>query len=195
MTREKRERVSLPRGRSGLDELVRRHGEAVRAYILKLTGNHDTADDLSQDVFIKALETFHNVREIEKVRSWLFSISYHVTIDWIRRRSADKRLLRTIEARTPADGEAGPSPIRALIRSEEAALARRRLDSLWIDVETLPPIYRDVMKYRYRKGWSLDAISAFMGARKGNVKVRLFRARKMLSRMQGGRRGIFRAAV
>lgn len=195
MTREKRSGAAAAAGSSDFENLVRFHGGPVRSYILKLTGDRHTADDLSQEVFIKAFETIHTVVFEDRIRSWLFSISYHVTVDWMRRRSADKRLLRTIEIRTPSGGETGTSPVRALIRGEESALARRRIQALWHDVEELPPIYRDVVKLRYGRGWSLDAIGARVGARKGNVKVRLFRARKMLATMHRGRRQLFGAAV
>jgi len=178
--------LDAPARRSRFEEIVLQHRQGVWTYVLKLTGDRHAADDLCQEVFLRAFETFGSLRCEEKARSWLFSISYHVTVDWMRRRSAERRLKRVLESEAGAQ-TSWLSPESAAIRSEEERLARRSVRDLWRRVESLPPIYREIVKLRYGRRLPLARIASLIGIPVGNVKVRLHRARKRLVReMEAG---------
>jgi RNA polymerase sigma-70 factor (ECF subfamily) len=166
---------------SRFEEIVLRHRQGVWSYILKLTGDRHAADDLCQEVLVRALETFGSLRREEKARSWLFSIGYHVTVDWMRGRSAERRLRRTLERDAGGD-VSWCSPECAAIRREEVRLARQSVGVLWRRVESLPPIYREIITLRYGRMLPLARIAALIGIPVGNVKVRLHRARRRLAR-------------
>ena len=186
--------AAKPARRSRFDEIVLKHRRSIWSYILKLTGDRHTADDLCQEVFVRAFETHDTLLFEDRVRSWLFSIGYHVTVDWMRRRSAERRLKKALESKKAF--EALPdSPERSAIRKEEAGLARLSVRALWRHVDGLTPIYRETVRLRYGNGFSLARIAARTGVPVGNVKVRLHRARKHLGRAME-RDGLFlRSAV
>jgi RNA polymerase sigma-70 factor (ECF subfamily) len=167
--------------RSRFETIALPHRRGVWTYILKLTGDCHAADDLCQEVLVRAFQTFGSLLDEVKVRSWLFSIAYHVTVDWMRRRSSERRLKRALERKAGAEA-ALLCPERAAIRREEARLARCSVSTLWSLVESLPPIYREVVRLRYRRGLSLARIAAQVKVPVGNVKVRLHRARRRLAR-------------
>ena len=59
----------------------------------------------------------------------------------------------------------------------------------------MPPHYREVLALRYKKSWPLTRIASRMGVGVGNVKIRLYRARKRLAREIMDDEGFFKPAV
>ena len=161
--------------------LVVVHRQSLWSYILKLIRDHHLADDLCQEVYIRAYEMFDSLLDKSRVRSWLFSIGYHVVIDWIRRKKTEKRLIRNLGRLKPSDAT-WCSPLGAALRREEIRLADRGVEALWRTVDTLPSHYREVMKMRYEEHNSLRTIASRTGISVGNIKVRLHRARNIVKR-------------
>jgi len=186
--------AAVPARRSRFEDVVLQHRQGVWTYVLKLTGDRNVADDLCQEVLVRAFETYESLLYEEKARSWLFSITYHVTVDWMRRRSAERRLRKALEKEVCAE-TSWLSPEGAAIRKEEARLARRSVRALWRHVESLPPIYREIVRLRYARGFPLARIAAKVGIPVGNVKVRLHRARKRLTREMEAGGAFLRPAV
>lgn len=77
------------------------------------------ADDLAQDTFIKAYDSLDQLREPEKLRSWLFGIAYHSFLDHARKSKRRRRLAHAYIA---------PDPISA--PSGQALDIERAMDSL-----------------------------------------------------------------
>jgi len=173
--------------------LVVAHRQCVWSYILKMIRDHHLADDLCQEVFIRAYQMFDSLLDKTRVRSWLFSIGYHVVIDWIRRKKTEKRLIRNLGKLQPPDAT-WCSPLGAALRREEMRLADRGVEALWRIVDTLPSHYREIMKMRYREHHSLRTIASRTGISVGNIKVRLHRARKIVNSEMKRARSFFKTA-
>jgi RNA polymerase sigma-70 factor (ECF subfamily) len=184
--------AKVRRGKFGA--VVEEHRESVWSFIFKLTRDHHASDDLCQEVFVRALQTFHTLKQRERIKSWLFSIGYHVTVDWMRKNAADRRLVRGLQGRMPGEA-AQPGPDAPAIRAEEARRAYRNVQVLWKRVRRLPPNYREVLRLRYRNRLPVARISERTGIPKGNVKVRLHRARRMLVRELEADPSFFQPAV
>ncbi len=87
-----------PSHRLNFETVVKENRAGVRSFLLRLTGgDHHTTDDLCQEVFLRAYETYHTLIRKKSLRSWLFSIGYHATVDWIRKRSTSMKMLRNLE--------------------------------------------------------------------------------------------------
>ncbi|MEV4708497.1 sigma-70 family RNA polymerase sigma factor [Actinoplanes sp. NPDC049316] len=70
-------------------ELVARHGEPVRAYARRLTGNRSTADDVVQETLLRAWRHLHSLTDRDgSVRSWLLTVAHNVAVDQMRARRA-----------------------------------------------------------------------------------------------------------
>jgi RNA polymerase sigma-70 factor, ECF subfamily len=176
------------------EDVFREYRPCVWGFVLKLTGDRHAADDLCQEVFVRAFRTMHTLLHKEKIRSWLFSIGYHATVDWIRRNAADRRLKKGLGART-GELPLWSLPEKAAMRRERDGMLRLGVEEVWRHVERLPPRYRRVIELRYRKGLSLLRIAETEGVALGNVKVRLHRARKRLAREMEEWESFFRQAV
>lgn len=66
--------MSFPGGQRGIAKLVDEHYLSLYRYAYRLTGSAADAEDLTQDAFCQAQQKFHQLRDNNKARSWLFSI-------------------------------------------------------------------------------------------------------------------------
>ncbi|WP_127500321.1 sigma-70 family RNA polymerase sigma factor [Actinoplanes solisilvae] len=70
-------------------ELVSRYGEPIRAYLLRLSRNHNVADDVYQETLLKAWRHRHSLIGREgSVRSWLYTVAHNAAVDLMRARRA-----------------------------------------------------------------------------------------------------------
>src|SRR3546814_1419849 len=83
-------------------EIYRRHARAIHSLALRLTGNHATAEDITQECFLKMLQFLGGLRPGTPLRPWLKRVAANAAIDRIRR---DKRLVALDDDDAqPADG-------------------------------------------------------------------------------------------
>ena len=71
-----------------LSRLIDRHQQAVRAFLARVTGNRDEAEDLAQETFLTACSQLASYRGDASVRTWLCAIARNTAIDWRRANGA-----------------------------------------------------------------------------------------------------------
>ncbi|MBP6004459.1 MAG: sigma-70 family RNA polymerase sigma factor [Pyrinomonadaceae bacterium] len=172
--------VNAVAGRTdGFEELVRRYQRPITSYVYRMLGNHESALDVTQEVFIKVYNSLHKYSSEYKFSTWLYRIAHNAAIDHMRRNSitamsiesenADGTFQLQIESRRP-------SPEQDHERNEW----RNEIDAV---VKCLPPSYRDLILLRHSRDLSYDEIAQITGLPLGTVKNRLFRAREMMRQM------------
>ena len=150
--------------RQAFEELVRIWSGPLLRHIQRVAGA-DMADDLAQEVWLRALRGIARLRDGTRLRSWLFGVAHHVLMDRLRVRYAEREALDEV-----ADG---PDP-EALESSESLfALLETRLGAL-------PVVERETLTLFYLAELSLVQIGEIQAVPIGTVKSRLFRARGML---------------
>jgi len=158
--------------RDAFDELVRRHQAAMLTLARVLTGGRD-AEDLAQDVFVRAWRSLRGFRGDSLFRTWL----HRVAINVIRTSQAKQgRLRRLFDTRPSGEGE--PFDVPAAADPIDATLARRQvidraLAALPAELR-LPVTLRDVQGLEYKE------IAALLEVPIGTVESRIFRARQRL---------------
>ena len=65
-------------------ELFERHHVAIYRYFLRMTGSHETSEELTQEVFVRVMKGFDRYRESGQERAWLFQIARHLRCDHMR---------------------------------------------------------------------------------------------------------------
>jgi len=159
--------------RDAFDELVRRHQAAMLTLARVLTGGRADADDLAQDVFVRAWRSLGGFRGDSTFRTWL----HRVAINVIRSSQAKQgRLMRLFMARRePEDAPPDPPSGEEAI---DAALARRQV----IDraLAALPEELRLLVTLRDLQGLEYKEIAALLDVPIGTVESRIFRARQRL---------------
>ena len=149
-------------------ELVRRHQGKVRGLLLRLTANPTLADDLGQEVFLRAYRGLVGFEGRSRFSTWIYRIAYNVFLNHQTRSRELTALPQTFETHTPApDTELSPS--RYDLRRDLAAA-----------IATLPERYRAVVTLYYLEDVSYPEIAEVLDLPLGTVKTHLHRAKKLL---------------
>ena len=164
-------------------ELVVRFERPVYSLIVRMVQDPGTAEDLAQEVFVKAFRRLETYDPARKFSSWLFKIAHNTTIDHLRRHVPE-----TIPLERSADRDeeqrGGLAAVLADESLEDPAAAAERKDmarSLERAIARLRPDYREVVILFYIEGASYQEICEATGLPLGTVKTNLHRARKELA--------------
>jgi len=158
-----------------LNELMTAYGKEVWNYAFSITRKWDMADDIAQEVFIKAYKNLHAFRSDSSVKTWLLTITRNTAIDF--KRSAFLRKV-TLTDRIGDSGGVRPS-------AEHEAVEELAASEMWKLVLQLPVKYREVLILYAHYQLSLKEIADMLGVTEGTVKSRMFHARRKLSKMKG----------
>ena len=146
---------------------VEREQEALRGFLLALCcGKKDDADDLAQDVLVKAYISSTGYQEKGRFRSWLFKIAHNTFLN-------HKASCRTMESIDEA---------RALLSSDTAESSFQHQD-LYLALSTLPPKERSAITLFYLNGYSIKEISKMTDTSEDAVKKQLSRGRNKLKQI------------
>ena len=138
------------------------------AYLSRMTGDPDLADDLLQEAYYRLLRAPGLPESDAHRRHYLFRIATNLVRDgWRRRACRPEFTVSHDDGELPGDVEAAHrTRVRADVRSAMARLRTRDRALLWL---------------AYAQGASHSEISESLGVRLGSVKPLLFRARRRLS--------------
>jgi RNA polymerase sigma factor (sigma-70 family) len=154
--------------------LVERYKDAVQNLAYRMLSNATEAEDVTQEVFVRAYTQLATYKPAHKFSTWLLSIASHLAIDQLRRRRflalplEDVPFLEWI-----TDLGAGP---------EQSALAGEQQDEIQAYLQRLHSKYRAVIVLRYWYDFSYEEIAAMLKLTPALVKARLHRARELLAR-------------
>lgn len=159
-------------------DLLLRYQRPVLSLIRRMVRNSSQAEDLAQEVFLKAFRALKSYDQGRKFSSWLFKIAHNTAIDQLRRKE-----LITVPLETPDQNE--PDLVAMLPDASAetpAGRAERRDLAAAIEgaVASLKPLYREVVVLRYQEGLAYEEIAEVTGLPLGTVKTHLFRARKAM---------------
>jgi RNA polymerase sigma-70 factor (ECF subfamily) len=162
-------------------EIVRRYGDGVLGYLIRITGNHEQAEDLFQETFKRVHQKSHTLRGNE-FKSWLFKIATNAALDGLRKKirvnSREKKLSYTdcdggknAEA-VVADNSHNPSV--ELEKAEQVQQVRQA-------VESLPDRQRATLVLAYYQQLSYREVALALGCSVGTVKTQMYRALRTLA--------------
>jgi RNA polymerase sigma-70 factor, ECF subfamily len=167
-----------------MERLVVKYQDRVFNAVLKICGNRDDAVELTQDAFVKVLESISTFEGKSGFYTWLFRIAVNLTINHCRRRIrtstepletpiAVGRSIAASGLRAMLSDDGSPDPARLAIDKEMRELVLKALERL--DNE-----HRTIVVLRDIEGMNYIDISETLGLEMGTVKSRLSRARAML---------------
>jgi RNA polymerase sigma-70 factor (ECF subfamily) len=163
-------------GNIAFEKLVRPHFDRLYRLAWRLAGQKAEAEDLFQELLIKAYGKLDDLVRIDEPGSWLCRMMYNLFID-DRRRFARRRAHTVEEGELPGDGLAG------LPGTQNPALDHERLEQvLKLDaaLSRLSDEHRIVVLLHDTEGYKLSEIQELTGIPIGTIKSRLHRARARL---------------
>jgi RNA polymerase sigma-70 factor (ECF subfamily) len=69
------------------ERFIREHERTILNYLWRMTGDEETASDLTQEVFLRAWQRFETIRGYERPASWLFRVATNLALTYLKRRS------------------------------------------------------------------------------------------------------------
>jgi len=155
-------------------DLVAPHLAALFRSAYRLTGNRPDAEDVVQEVCVRAYANLKTLRALEQPKSWLFKIAYRVFVDSARRR-ARSPVRSTAEDFDTTRATEGPSPDDIV----EGELAERRVLAA---LAKLDQEQRALLALQV-EGYSLAELQAMTDLSTDVLKARLYRARVRLGKL------------
>jgi RNA polymerase sigma-70 factor, ECF subfamily len=155
-------------------EVYDAYSDGIRRFIRMLVKDPWTAEDLTQETFVRVLKGIDELAERSKMRAWIYRIALNVCRDHLRTRSARMREQREQGAAEVLDLLPSPCSTESnLIHHEMTTCIQQK-------VGMLPEKLRTVVWLFDFDGLSQDEIAQALGISVENVKVRLHRARRKL---------------
>ncbi len=163
-------------------ELLARYERPVFSLIFRMVRDRETAEDLSQETFIKVLNNIHRYSPDFKFSSWLFKIANNLTIDHLRRRRLDTISIEGAPDAVTAESARATSI--AIVSANESPLAELESRELGASIERaiaqLRPEYRACIMLRHVEDRSYEEIAEIVKLPLGTVKTYIHRARHEL---------------
>ena len=152
--------------RAAFHDLVRRWSGPLHRYALKLADDPELANDLTQEVWLRAVQGMGRLRDAAQFRPWLFGIAHRTFMDRLRVRYA-----------MPMDTGVDLDELSA---ADDTGTDEDLDRALTLGMASLPIVEREVLTLFYLEELSLAEIAGALGIPVGTVKSRLFRARALL---------------
>ncbi len=146
------------------EALVRAYATDLYRYAFWLCRQHEQAEDLVQEAFMRAWKSLDSLQDYTAAKSWLVTI--------LRRENARQFERRQPEL-TPLDNDVADQLIAESTDAAELVQLRQAIANLPLD-------YREPLMLQVLGGFSCDEIATELGIKTGAVMTRLFRARQRL---------------
>src|SRR6266850_26292 len=161
------------------DELIKRYQERIYATIYHMTSNHEDANDLAQDAFIKAFQALKSFKGGSSFYTWLYRIAVNKTINFLKQRK--NRLHMSLN---DLDFNAENNPDLVALISDKTPRRDAGLKELSEKLNEallkLSEQHRLVMVLHDVQGQSHEQIAEVMDCNIGTVRSRLFYARQQM---------------
>jgi RNA polymerase sigma-70 factor (ECF subfamily) len=163
-------------------ELLTRYERPVFSLVFRMVRDRETAEDLSQETFVKVLNNLDRYSPEFKFSSWLFKIANNLTIDHLRRRRIDTISIEGAPDAVTAESARATSI--AVVSGDESPLEELESKELGTAIERaigkLRPEYRACIMLRHVEDKSYEEIAEIVKLPLGTVKTYIHRARHEL---------------
>lgn len=156
----------------------------VYAFQLKRTRNEYDAEEVTIQTFSRAFDKLNTYNDQYVFKTWLITISKNIHIDLVRKKNSSIRANTTDESNEKVYRIADDTPT-----IEDILINEQHLAQLLSDIKQLKPPYQEVINLRYFQEKSYKEIAAYLDEPLNNIKVKLLRAKKLLSQIIQTREG------
>lgn len=172
----KTERLTIERARRGdrdaVATLIQAYQRPLEAFLFRLCGKHELAEDLAQEAFVRVIKSLDRFDDQYRFSTWLFTIGKRLLVNAHQKMkpTADSEAVeyRAGDARTP------------LSEVESAERVERISTLVDIAIGALGSPQREIVLMFHQQGWSVQRIAEELGMPEGTIKSHLFRARRRM---------------
>ncbi len=152
--------------------------------ILGMVQNTEDAEELAQDVFIKALQNVEKFKGQSQISTWLYRIAINTSLDHIKKRSRKKRFAFMISLSDGTDENPAPNPpdfVHPGLQLENKELAQ----TLFKAINQLAEKQKTALVLNKIEGLSYEQTAQVMETTVASVESLLFRAKQNLKKIMG----------
>lgn len=150
---------------------LQKYGEQVFHLILRIVGNREDAEELTQDVFLKAFGQLSGFRGKSSFSTWLYAIAYHTAVSHVRKQNFATNVMDEQELSALSDKVVDEALDEE--NEERIALLRHAIGQLEAEEQAIVTLF-------YEEEKSLHDLARITGLTESNLKVKLHRIRKKL---------------
>jgi RNA polymerase sigma factor (sigma-70 family) len=154
-------------------QLVQRYQSYVFTLVLRFTDNREDAEEISQDVFVKAYRSLADFRGEAKFSTWLYTIVRTSSITFLRKRRLDTTSLDNERTSLQVESRVSGFTANAIEQKSKHAMVNAA-------IRMLSPDDTQILTLFYKGEQSLEEIGRVMGLDPNTIKVKLHRARNRL---------------
>lgn len=170
------ERILVERASAGdrasAERLVRAHQDSLFAYMFRLSGRRDVAEDVVQEAFVRVFTHLDRFDPKFRFSTWLFTIAKRLYVNSCQKMKPVYDT-DTVGARRGSGAEPGAPMIAAEVRDN----AR---DALQAALAELTDEQREIVVLFHQHNWPISLIAEHLGMPEGTIKSHLHRSRKRL---------------
>jgi RNA polymerase sigma-70 factor (ECF subfamily) len=152
--------------------LLERYSQPVFSLIVKIVGNREDAEELTQDVFLKVFRSLSSFRGNSLFSTWLYRIAYNIAVSATRKKKYELLPMDESMLENVSDNEANDE-----LEQLEDEDRSKRLEKA---IKQLSPDERALVLLFYMQEKSIDEITSITGLTSSNVKTKLHRIRKKI---------------
>lgn len=154
-----------------ITEWYQQYGDSVFRYILLMVRDHQQAEDLTQETFIKAFRSYDSFERKANPKTWLFRIAHNVTIDFIRKQKPLELLKELVLL-----GKSANAAPEGIVEIKENST------ELYDALGQLKAPYREVIVLRKIREFSIQETGEILNWSESKVKNTLSRALSALEK-------------
>jgi RNA polymerase sigma factor (sigma-70 family) len=158
---------------NAFSNIVDRHKDKAYNLAFRICGNHEEAEEIAQDSFLKAYRSLNTFQRKSSFSTWLYRIVYNTAISHVR--------IKKDRVLSLDDFASDISSFSILNTSDEEAEKEDRSSLINYALQKIDDEERGLINLYYFDEMSIVEISEVTGISKSNVKVKLFRARQKMS--------------
>ena len=155
--------------------LVKQYKDLVYTLAIRMLKNREEAEEVAQDTFIKLYKSVNKFKGDSKLSTWIYRVAYNTCLDRLKKH---KRTLDTVEINDFTEYN-----VDAIENGLDALETKERKDAIVNCINQLAPKDNVVLTLYYFEELSIDEIAKVIGETTNNVKVKLYRSRKRLSKL------------
>ncbi|CUT02932.1 RNA polymerase, sigma-24 subunit, RpoE [Candidatus Kryptobacter tengchongensis] len=155
--------------------IIKKYQNRVANLIFKIIGDSSVVEDLTQDVFLRVIESLRDYKFGSALYTWIYRITVNICIDEIRKRQRSRTYSLSDVLNQNPKVEPAHSPVEKTVERKEL---REIIENA---ISKLPLEYKTAIILREFEDLPYEEIAKILKVSVGTVKSRIFRARKLLA--------------
>ena len=158
---------------TGFNKIILKYQKQVYRFARRLLNEHDDADDVTQEVFIRLYNSISDFRGDSKLSTYIYRITYNLCLNQIKKKNRFQKMHVNIEQENNLTSGKDTNPEHDFVIKEKQKLIKKAYNSL-------PQKQKAIFNLRFYENLTYEEISEITGKSVGGLKANYFHAFKKI---------------